>query len=80
MSNVKASDLEYQGRIDGRHAWSLDGDWYYWTDKATAVTLDLAGQQVFCQLTLTLERGKENTVKAFTKADAKRAIVGKLNR
>lgn len=79
MTSVRVSELEYQGRIDGRHVWELDGGWYYWTDKSSLVTSDLAGREPFCRLQLLLVRGGRNTIRALTKADAKRAIVEKLN-
>ena len=28
MAGVKVSELEYQGRLDGRHAWVHDGFWF----------------------------------------------------
>lgn len=79
MTSVRVSELEYQGRLDGRHVWELDGRWYYWTDKSNLVTSDLAGREPFCRLRLLLVRGEQNKIRPFTRADAKRVIAEKLN-
>lgn len=80
MAGVKVSELEYQGRLDGRHAWVHDEFWFYWTEKANVVTSDLAGLEPFCLLRLALVRGEQNSIRAFTKTDAKRGIIDMLNR
>jgi len=76
---LKLSDLTYMGKVEGRHAWSYDDSWYYWTEKSNVVTSDLQGSLVVCRLTLTLSRDTQNTIRPFTKTDAKKAIVSTLN-
>lgn len=75
---MKLSDLMYMGKVEGRHAWSYEDNWYYWTEKSNVVTSDLKGDTVICRLTLTLSRDSLNTIRPFTKTDAKKAIVGRL--
>ncbi|OCQ42661.1 hypothetical protein CEY02_20075 [Bacillus pumilus] len=76
---VKLSDLTYMGKVEGRHAWSYDDNWYYWTEKSNVVTSDLQGHLVICRLTLNLSRNTQNTIRPFTKNDAKKAIVSTLS-
>lgn len=76
---MKQSDLEYQGRIDGRHSWTYGDESFYWSDGAGVVTRDLAGRVLFCHVTLAPRQGPgPRTIKPLTRADAKRAIVASL--
>jgi hypothetical protein len=77
---MRQSDLEYLGKIDGRHSWSCGDDCFYWTDGANIVTSDLAGTIPFCRVTLPpRQSGSPRTIKALTRTDAKRAIVEALD-
>ncbi len=77
---MKQSDLEYQGKLDGRHSWSFGDDSFYWTDGANVVTSDLAGTIPFCRVTLAPRQSSSpRTIKALTRTDAKRAIVEALD-
>lgn len=77
---MKQSDLEYIGKVDGRHSWTCCEECYYWTDGANIVTSDLAGKTLFCHVTLAPRKsGALRTIKPLTRADAKRAIVAALS-
>lgn len=77
---MKQSDLEYIGKIEGRHSWVCGGESYYWVDGANIVTSDLAGKSIFCHVTLAPRKsGASRTIKPLTRTDAKRAIVAALN-
>ena len=76
---MRQSDLEYLGKIDGRHSWSCGDDCFYWTDGANIVTSDLAGTIPFCRVTLPTTERQPRTIKALTRTDAKRAIVEALD-
>jgi hypothetical protein len=76
---ITQADLEYLGKMRGRHAWAYEGDYYYWTERANIVTTDSMGVVPFCHVTLKLQHGKANTIQPLSRADAKRAIVAKLN-
>lgn len=77
---MKQSDLEYLGKLDGRHSWSCGEECLYWTVGANVVTSDLAGTIPFCRVTLPpRQSGSLRTIKALTRTDAKRAIVEALN-
>lgn len=78
---MKQSDLEYTGKIGGRHSWVSGVDTYYWTDGDHVVTSDLAGKLPFCHVTLAPRQSKSSrTIKPLTRTDAKRAIVAALNK
>ncbi|MCX4116772.1 MULTISPECIES: hypothetical protein [Aeromonas] len=77
---MKQSDLEYLGKLDGRHSWAVGEECFYWTDGANVVTSDLAGSIPFCPVTLpSRQHGTPRTIKALTRTDAKRAIVEALD-
>lgn len=77
---MKQSDLEYIGKIEGRHSWVCGDECFYWTDGAGVVTSDLAGKTLFCHVTLAPRQpGAPRTIKPLTRTDAKRAIVAALN-
>lgn len=81
LNCMKQSDLEYIGKIEGRHSWTYCDDCFYWTDGAGVVTSDLAGKAPFCHVTLApRQNGSTRTIKPLTRADAKRSIVAALNR
>lgn len=76
---MRQSDLEYLGKLDGRHSWSCGEGCFYWTVGANVVTSDLAGTIPFCRVALSPRRsGSPRTIKALTRTDAKRAIVEAL--
>ena len=76
---IRMNDLEYLGKMRGRHTWAYGGDYYYWTERANIVTTDSIGVTPFCPVVLKLQHGKPNTIQPLTRTDAKRAIVAKLN-
>lgn len=77
---MRQSDLEYLGKLDGRHSWSCSEECFYWTDGANVVTCDLAGTIPFCRVTLApRQSGAPRTIRAMTRTDAKRAIVEMLD-
>ncbi|MBE8841698.1 hypothetical protein F3H81_21105 [Aeromonas veronii] len=76
---MKQSDLEYLGKLDGRHSWSFGEECFYWTNGDNVVTRDLAGTIRFCAVTLPpRQNGGPRTIRALTRTDAKRAIVEAL--
>lgn len=76
---MKQSDLEYIGKVGGRHSWTYGDECFYWSDGAGVVTRDLAGIVLFCHVTLAPRHGSSpRTIKPLTRADAKRAIVASI--